>query len=1102
MRGVYSLFEALHVERGGCAMEPDELRRELERLSRRLDRIEERLGLPPASPDGGADGVECEPASSASPLPATEQASVSSGDFAEDLAPSGAPVEARVEIAPTESPAGAAAAPGPSITSAGDDAYDAAVVDQRAALEFRIGGRWTAWAGAIVVVIAVGFFVKLAVDEGWFGRLSPLVKCLLSAGLGALLVGAGEWALRKIGRPAAVGLFGAGLGTFYLTSFATFRYFNLLSEGGAFVLLGLTALFGFALTVRTRMLTIGVLSVIGGCLAPVLLSGAATFVAALPIYLTALLTIALALSAWRGDPFRAVRYVAFGGQALIGLLWAADEGRAHVVVALVFLSLWWVMIAAEAVLAARRDESATGNVVLSLLSTLWYVTLGCWILAGESAASRDVSGVFTAVIAVIAGVGAFRIGGGFAALRATAPSATFKLAIAFWAQCGVLLTVAIALRFEQFGQTIGWLALALAAVESGRRIGSQGVSIFGLLVGIPALLRVITLDWESKVLATVLWSPGDVAITYWALLAVAAIAVMHTAARRIQLATEPAAGTIPILLSSLSVIGWLGVCLVQCERLAITGGWLVAVAPLLALERFGRRQRYLEAALLLLAVTAARWLIYDAALDRLRPDWDPRSAWPVLNGRMALAALLAMATWWATRVLRARDASEAELDAPPRTAGWRIGWQTALLGGALLLLIGLSLEIDRAVERIAALREVRWSLWHVRQLLWTMLWSAGGLTIGMLARFFSRHRDASGKPAPWLWRFAWALLVACALKWVVVDSLSVALDVGGDAARCALRAWPLVNLQVLAGAGVIGALLILFSISGAALAVRAPADERPRSVWLEAAAWLPVAAALLVLWGLTLEVDRAIGRWELGRAADVPALWPPLHLRMLWWIVLWAAGGWVMDWIGRRRGCAPLSRAGWVVLCGAAGCWLLIDTLAWRVARGVVLAPMVFNLQFAVGAALAVLLGLAWRLSRAESLDNRDAAAPTWARPTALTLLGAIGLWLGTFELDRFCAPEAGRFASAAMVRHTAFSIYWGSYAIALVALGFRWRAKWARYAGLALLTITLAKVLIIDMAEVRYAYRVLSLLGVGLLLVGTSVAYGKLAPRLLRRDS
>ena len=88
------------------------------------------------------------------------------------------------------------------------------------------------------------------------------------------------------------------------------------------------------------------------------------------------------------------------------------------------------------------------------------------------------------------------------------------------------------------------------------------------------------------------------------------------------------------------------------------------------------------------------------------------------------------------------------------------------------------------------------------------------------------------------------------------------------------------------------------------------------------------------------------------------------------------------------------------------------------------------------------------------------------------------------------------RAQNAAMARQTALSIYWALYAIGLVALGFARRSAGCRYAGLALLGLALAKVLTVDMAEVRQVYRVLSFLAVGLLLVATSVGYAKLSPR------
>ena len=158
--------------------------------------------------------------------------------------------------------------------------------------------------------------------------------------------------------------------------------------------------------------------------------------------------------------------------------------------------------------------------------------------------------------------------------------------------------------------------------------------------------------------------------------------------------------------------------------------------------------------------------------------------------------------------------------------------------------------------------------------------------------------------------------------------------------------------------------------------------------------------------------------------------------------------------------------------------------------------PLV-NLQCAVGAALIVLLAVGSAVTR-----RGDAALVAGdkfsirAVVVASVLMAVIGLWLGSFELDRFFAPEAARVSNPAMARQTALSMYWGVYAIALVALGFWKRTPWVRYAGLGLLALTLGKVMLVDLAKVQYVYRVLSLLAVGLLFIGTSVAYARLASR------
>jgi uncharacterized membrane protein len=80
--------------------------------------------------------------------------------------------------------------------------------------------------------------------------------------------------------------------------------------------------------------------------------------------------------------------------------------------------------------------------------------------------------------------------------------------------------------------------------------------------------------------------------------------------------------------------------------------------------------------------------------------------------------------------------------------------------------------------------------------------------------------------------------------------------------------------------------------------------------------------------------------------------------------------------------------------------------------------------------------------------------------------------------------------------------VFWSVYAIACVAIGFAVRVAGVRYFGLALFALTLFKVVFVDLSTVSTGYRILSFLGLGLLLLGTSVLYGKLSPVLLKEPT
>jgi uncharacterized membrane protein len=175
--------------------------------------------------------------------------------------------------------------------------------------------------------------------------------------------------------------------------------------------------------------------------------------------------------------------------------------------------------------------------------------------------------------------------------------------------------------------------------------------------------------------------------------------------------------------------------------------------------------------------------------------------------------------------------------------------------------------------------------------------------------------------------------------------------------------------------------------------------------------------------------------------------------------------------------------------------FLLLDTLLARVVEGATPSHVLLNAQTVTAAVVvAAMVVLAGLLS-----DSRRRAGGA-----AGFLAVLVVLWCGTLEIDRFferlAAAGTTAFADPVLAKQVAFSIFWSTFAIGAVMTGFRFRTAGLRYFGLGLFAVTLLKVVLVDMSQVQTGYRVLSFLGLGLLLLGTSVVYGKLSPVLLRQ--
>ena len=1004
------------------------------------------------------------------------------------------------------------------------------VVKPRRSIEMAIGVNWLAWVGAIVILLAAAVFITTAYREGWLMALSPTTRCLSVAIFGVLLIAAGEWALRKVSRPAAVGFYGAGLGTLYLDAFATSQWFGIATDNVAFILLAIVALGGFALTLRARTLTIGILSVIGGYLAPILLADLAPNAPGSAAYLTVLLAIALGLSAFAPKPMRPLRYVAAGAHGFVAVLWSADAIPSYWLLAVIAFTLWWVMFVGEAVFAALRQQSTRGNVVITLLASAWYVLIGCAILDRAPGVGFDWLGAYTFAVAALCGAIAMQFGPGLNILRAKPRTAIDRLALSLMLQAGALLTVAVALQFDGMARSIAWLAIGVASIELGRRLPSRGMDVFGLIVGALGAGAVVLIEsWTSPVLRNVVAELPGITITGWTMLALIAIAATLVAGIRLRPSETGIWNGLKVTLTALATLGWLLLWMSEAQDLATTWLWLVATVTLIALERFGRRERFFEIGTAALTATGVRWLLVDAVAARLSPHWEASDMLPIVNWQMALAAAIAVAALFAAWVARVRrnvmpaqagihtsttiQSADVDSRSPSRVAAGDLHGSDgrgrraasaiviATIGFAAFMLFALSFEVDRIVTRAAAGAH-SWSLVQMRSMMLTALWAAGSVAVHVFAYSLRRHGGSSGRAAGIIMRIAWVAMILLTGKWMILDTLVLGIV---KPATARFDMLPMVNVQLLTAIVVAGGLVIMVSLMRRALAGGLNVEAAEPGHELETlgseferviASFAPLLAGVFVLWALSFEVERLIGRLE---QSGVVFNWPREQSRALAITMLWSVGSAVLALIGRWRRSPSLITGSAFVAMLTGVVWLSFDTLHFRLQAPPICTTPVANMQFIAGVLAACAIVLTLRLVKRSSASD---AAKIALASVSWIVVAAIALWLGSLEIDRmFVSAAAALSTEQATARQMCLSVYWSIFAFVLVAAGFRIPSAAARYAGLGLFGLTLLKVLVVDLSQVENIYRVLSLLAVGLLLVLTSVAYAKLAPRLLGNE-
>jgi uncharacterized membrane protein len=116
--------------------------------------------------------------------------------------------------------------------------------------------------------------------------------------------------------------------------------------------------------------------------------------------------------------------------------------------------------------------------------------------------------------------------------------------------------------------------------------------------------------------------------------------------------------------------------------------------------------------------------------------------------------------------------------------------------------------------------------------------------------------------------------------------------------------------------------------------------------------------------------------------------------------------------------------------------------------------------------------------------------APPTLRPIVPVAVAGLGFAWVNFETLRAMDYFSATFADFVTAKQVALSVLWAVVGLGAVVVGFARHLRPLRYAALTLLGVTLVKILLVDLAQVRPVYRILSFLAVGGLLLCVSFVY------------
>lgn len=290
--------------------------------------------------------------------------------------------------------------------------------------------------GIFTLVLGIGYFVKYAIDNNWIGETAR-AGIGLCMGAGILLTG---YFLRKNYGVFSSIITGGGIAVLYFTTTIAFREYHLFTQNTAFAVATFITIVSILLSYYYKSEILIIFSLIGGFLAPLMISTGQSNYYFLFTYLTLLnigMLVVVFLKQWKS-----IGWVSFFFTTLYILYWTYNQPQ---LLSIVFYSINYIIFYVFALQEYIRKKTLSASDILMLVLINFSSIIGMVYIFNKL--NYEPAAIFPIIFALVNGALLFR------------EYAQKNTGIAYSVFAGItisLVTIAIALLFKVHLITSVW----------------------------------------------------------------------------------------------------------------------------------------------------------------------------------------------------------------------------------------------------------------------------------------------------------------------------------------------------------------------------------------------------------------------------------------------------------------------------------------------------------------------------------------------------------------------------------------------------------------------------------------------------------------------